>query len=90
MKLIKKQWLLPIFAFLLLQVVFVLMEFTGWIPRLREIDGNLFGTITDTPLFKGWFNFYDTPFFNLFTVFFGVLVIINIIVSLLFKKVKVF
>ncbi|MEK3765452.1 YfzA family protein [Solibacillus sp. FSL K6-4121] len=90
MKLIKKQWLLPIFAFLLLQVVFVLMEFTGWIPRLREIDGNLFGTLTDTLLFKEWFNFYDTPFFNLFTVFFGVLVIINIIVSLLFKKIKVF
>lgn len=77
----KRQWFLAILSFAILQCIFILMELTGWVPRLREIDGKLFEKITDLALFNGWFSFYETPYFNEFTVFSGVIVLIQVLIE---------
>ncbi len=36
----------------------------------------LFGRMTESSIFKEWFTFYETPHFNLLTVFFGIVFLI--------------
>lgn len=71
----KKSWVHSIGSFILLQIIFILLELTGWIPRLKDIDGKLFGKIVDSPVFTEWFTFYETPHFNVFTVFLGIVLL---------------
>lgn len=72
----KKPWVASIGAFLLSQIIFIVFEVTGWIPNLKDIDGSLFGRIAESSLFNKWFTFYETPHFNIFTVFFGVVLLV--------------
>lgn len=67
---LKRTWVSSIGVFLLSQLIFIICEATGWIPKYRDIDGTLFGRITESSIFKEWFTFYETPHFNLLTVFF--------------------
>ena len=69
---LKRTWVSCIGVFLLSQMIFIICEATGWIPNYRDIDGTLFGRITESSLFREWFTFYETPQFNLLTVFFGI------------------
>ncbi|MGE7999611.1 YfzA family protein [Lysinibacillus sp. NPDC093190] len=63
-------------SFFLLQLIFIIFEGTAWIPNMRYIDGKLFGRIAETAIFSEWFNFYETPHFNVFTVFFGIVLLV--------------
>lgn len=67
---LKRFWVSSIGVFLLSQIIFITFEATGWIPNYRDIDGTLFGRITESSIFREWFTFYETPHFNLLTVFF--------------------
>lgn len=88
--LLKKSWVLSILSFLILQMIFILCELTGWIPNLRDTDGKLFGNITEYSFLYEWFSFYETPYFNVFTVFLGIILLLSclfgIIKKLFFNK----
>jgi len=88
-KLVKRPWVQSIVAFVMLQIGFVIFELTGWIPNYRELDGTLFYRIY-TSVFSDWANFYDHPYFNMFTVFFGIIFlshgVIGAIRDLLYRK----
>ncbi|WP_234032868.1 YfzA family protein [Paenibacillus faecalis] len=77
----KRSWVLSIGSFLLLQFIFIMFESTGWMPNLREMDGTLFGRIAESTFFREWFSFYETPYFNLCTVFFGTVLLAHGIVG---------
>jgi len=78
---LKKYWVSSIGVFLLSQIIFIICEATGWIPNYREIDGTLFGRITESSIFREWFTFYETPNFNLLSVFFGIFFLVPGIIS---------
>ena len=69
---LKRAWVSSIGVFILTQIIFIIFEVTGWGPNYRDIDGTLFGRIAESSTFREWFSFYETPHFNLLTVFFGV------------------
>ncbi|WP_042351609.1 YfzA family protein [Bacillus massiliigorillae] len=89
----KRPWVSLIGTFLLSQIFFITFEITGWIPNLKDIDGTLFGRIAESSIFREWFSFYETTHFNLFTVFFGIVLlvpgIIGAIKDILSKKTMV-
>lgn len=74
----RKSWFRGIIAFCFVQVLFSIMELTGWIPNLKDFDGKLVGNIMKSVRINDWFTFYNTTFFNLVTVFLGVIVICQI------------
>ena len=86
----KRTWVSCIGVFVLSQLIFITFEVTGWSPNYREMDGTLFGKITESSLFGKWFSFYEIPHLNMLTVFFGVTLlvpgIIGAIKDVLFSK----
>ena len=68
----KKYWVSSIGVFLLSQIIFIIFETTGWAPNYRDIDGTIFGRITESSFFIEWLTFYETPQFNLLTLFFAI------------------
>lgn len=79
---LKKNWVSSIGVFLLSQIIFIICEATGWIPNYRDVSGTLFGRITESSIFREWFTFYETPNFNLLTIFFGLFLVYGIIGAL--------
>ena len=73
---LKKSWVSLIGVFLLSQIIFITFEVTGWMPNMKDIDGKLFGRIAESSIFSEWFAFYETSHFNLFTVFFGITLLV--------------
>lgn len=84
---LRKYWVSAIGVFLLSQIIFITSGATGWLPNYREIDGTLFGRITESAIFTEWFTFYETPQLNLLTVFFGVFFLVPGIIIVLKKRV---
>ena len=76
-----RAWFVSIGVFCIVQLLFIFMEKTGWIPNYRDFDGKLFGKITELHLFKEWFQFYETQWFNLFTLFAALYVVIQLVSS---------
>ena len=76
-----RSWFVSIGVFMISQILFLLMEQLGWIPNYREVDGKLIGKVTELPFFTQWFQFYETQWFNILTLFFAVFVIFHIITS---------
>ncbi|MFF5994540.1 YfzA family protein [Lysinibacillus sp. KU-BSD001] len=74
--LLKRTWVSLVGTFLLSQFIFITFEATGWIPNLQDINGTLFGRIAESPSFIKWFSFYETAHFNLFTVFFAIILLL--------------
>ncbi|MEI0740086.1 YfzA family protein [Paenibacillus sp. JTLBN-2024] len=83
---LRRYWVSSIGVFLLSQIFFITSEATGWILKYRDTDGTILGRILDTPIFTEWFHFYDTPQYNLLTVFFGIFFLVPGIISVI-KKV---
>lgn len=75
-------------VFCFVQVIFMIMEATGWIPNLKDFDGNFLGNIMDWFTVNEWFTFYNTMFFNVVTVFLGVIMIAEISFAILLSLVK--
>lgn len=74
-------WFVSSAVFCIVQLLFLFMEKTGWIPKLRDFDGKLLGKVTELHLFKEWFQFYETQWFNLFTFFLALFVVLQIVGS---------
>ncbi|MCA1295176.1 YfzA family protein [Paenibacillus sp. alder61] len=79
--LLKRYWVSSIGVFLLSQIFFIISEATGWKLNYRDTHGTILGRILDTPIFAEWFNFYETPHYNLLTVFFGVFFLVPGMIS---------
>ena len=93
----KRAWVSSIGVFLLSQIIFIIWQTTGWMPKFKEIDGTVFGKITESSFFKEWLTFYEIPWFNLITVFFAIAflvpgvigAVINVIPNLTRKESKI-
>lgn len=72
----KKTWVLFIGTFVLLQLIFIAIETIGWAPDLKDGDGKLFERITESAIFSEWIVFYEAPQFNVFTVLFGIILLV--------------
>ncbi|MCA1295165.1 YfzA family protein [Paenibacillus sp. alder61] len=78
---LKRYWVSSIGVFLLSQIFFMISEATGRKINYRDTDGTLLGKILNTPIFAEWFNFYETPQYNLLTVFFCIFFLFPGIIS---------
>ncbi|MCH7321529.1 YfzA family protein [Solibacillus sp. MA9] len=76
-----RAWFVSIAVFCIVQLLFFAMEKTGWIPNLRDFDGKLLGKVTELHFFKEWFQFYETQWFNLFTLFLAFFVVLQFVGS---------
>lgn len=76
-----RTWFVSIAVFCIVQLLFLFVEKTGWIPNVRDFDGKLFGKVKELHFFKEWFQFYETQWFNLFTVFSALFVILQLAAS---------
>ncbi|MEK4303190.1 MULTISPECIES: YfzA family protein [Oceanobacillus] len=86
---IGKQTLITIGGSLLAQIIFMLLDGTGWEPKVRDTD--FINRILNAKLFTEYFHFYDYPFFNFATFLCLISVILCVfadIWSFIFKKSK--
>ena len=74
-------WFVGIAIFFIVQILFIFMEKTGWILKFRDLDGKLLEKVTQLPIFKEWFQLYETEWFNILTLFFAFFAIIQVIGS---------
>ena len=74
----KKSWVSLIGIFVLLQIILITFEVTNSVSylNLKEIDGTIFGRIMDNSIINEWFNFYESTHFNLFTIFFCIVLLV--------------
>ena len=76
-----RSWFVAIAIFFIVQLLFTFMERTGWIPKFRDFDGKLLEKVTQLPIFKEWFQLYETEGFNILTLFFAFFAIIQVVGS---------
>lgn len=89
---LKRSWIISLGIFLLVQVIFMLVDGTSWVPKLNDSDDfihRMFRSILDMKLFTEWFTPYSYPYFNLVMVvhIFALLVVgIADIIAIIFSK----
>ena len=74
-------WFVAIAIFFIVQILFIFMEKTAWILKFRDLDGKLLEKVTQLPIFKEWFQLYETEWFNILTLFFAFFAIIQVVGS---------
>jgi hypothetical protein len=78
--LFKRNWFQTLLAFFGSQVYINFVESTGWGPKMRDINsGTFLGNIVESELYQKYLTFYETPWYNLFTVLFGIITILTLI-----------
>lgn len=82
---LEKYWVSSIGVFVLSQLIFFASEATGWILKYRDMDGTIFERLLNSFIITEWFNFYETPQYNLMTVFFGIFFLVPGIISVIIK-----
>ncbi|MDR6749031.1 hypothetical protein C6X95_14890 [Bacillus pumilus] len=75
--LIKRSWFHTFLAFIASQLYIMFVERTGIGPNMRGINGTFIENIVDLDLYQRYFTFYETPWYNMFTIFFGAITIIH-------------
>lgn len=84
----KRTWFQLLLVLICMQLIFHFFELTGWDFKRREIEeGTFIGNLVDSKLFQHYFSFYENPWYNIITVFFGALIIIYIMIELT-KKIS--
>lgn len=84
----QKSWFQGIVAFCCVQIAFLTMEWTGWIPKLNDFGNEWSVKLNDVLEINKWATFYSTTFFNIVTVIFGELLIVQICITLIQFIVK--
>ena len=64
-----KGWIGSLVAVIVVHLIYIFFE-TTWSPNFRDLDGTLFGRISESALFTELYVPYDTPLFNLMSAFF--------------------
>lgn len=87
----KKKWFITISIFLIIQLIFFVIDGTRFEPRLND-SGNIISRyahwVTDLKLFTEWWAIYTYPYFNLVTFIFISVIIINLIADFISFKNK--
>ena len=88
-----RPWFVSIGVFIIAQLLFIFMEKTGWILKFRDVDGKLIGNLleklTELSLFKQWFQIYDTQWFNIISLIFALIVVIELIRSAVIFTIQI-
>ena len=64
-----KGWIRSLVAVIVVHLIYIFFE-TTWSPNFRDLDGTLFGRISESVLFTEIYAPYDTPLFNFMSAFF--------------------
>ncbi|MCT1902604.1 YfzA family protein [Oceanobacillus sojae] len=84
-----KEIVVTVGVLLLVQIIFMLLDGTGWEPNVRET--NFINNVLNAKLFTEYFRFYSYPFFNFVTFLHLAAILICVsaeILSIIFKKNK--
>lgn len=82
-----KNRLMAVGIFILAQIIFILLDGTGWEPNVRDTD--TVNRILNAKLFTEYFHFYSYPFFNLVTFVSLIAIFLNLLtdaLSIIFKR----
>ena len=84
-----KGWIGSLVVLIAVHLIYIFFE-TTWSPKFRDMDGTLFGRLSESALFTEWYAPYDTPLFNMMSAFFVITLlpyaIIGAIKDLFVKK----
>ncbi|WP_338752677.1 YfzA family protein [Bacillus sp. FJAT-52991] len=72
-------WMKTLGAFLVLQLIFIVLDITSWIPNFKE--GGLLERLCNSKFISEWFTPYNTPQFNVYTAFFAILLLLDVLTS---------
>ncbi|CAM4174518.1 YfzA family protein [Bacillus albus] len=67
----KRTWFRYLEAFIIVQLLFITCEITGWAPNFKP-SGEFLNRILQSEFFMEWFTPYEIPHFNVFTAFFAI------------------
>ncbi|MFP7485445.1 YfzA family protein [Priestia filamentosa] len=67
---LKREWVRPLIALLVLQLIFFVCDKNGWSMNFRDDEGTVLGKFTEAEFFNEQFAPYENPTFNLFTAVF--------------------
>ncbi|MBZ4222765.1 YfzA family protein [Bacillus wiedmannii] len=67
----KRTWFRYLGAFIIVQLLFIICEVTGWAPNFKP-SGEFLNRILHSEFFTEWFTPYEIPHFNVFTAFFAI------------------
>ncbi|WP_342714771.1 YfzA family protein [Bacillus paramycoides] len=67
----KRTWFRYLGAFIIVQLLFITCEITGWAPNFKP-SGEFLNRILQSEFFMEWFTPYEIPQFNVFTAFFAI------------------
>ncbi|MBO0995957.1 YfzA family protein [Bacillus sp. SD088] len=84
---ILKDRLIGLSIFIVAQIIFNLLDGTGWEPNVRDTD--IINRILNAKLFTEYFHLYSYPFFNFVTFVFLIAIFLNIladVLSIIFKR----
>ena len=78
-----RKWIINIGYFVILNLIFIIFDGTSFII---DLDFGDFGKrVLQTDFFTNWFNFYETPFFNIVLFFAMLHLILTGLYDVLFK-----
>lgn len=84
---ILKDRLIGLSIFIVTQIIFNLLDGTGWEPNVRDTD--IINRILNAKLFTEYFHLYSYPFFNFVTFVFLIAIFLNVladVLSIIFKR----
>ncbi|MBG9832200.1 MULTISPECIES: YfzA family protein [Bacillus] len=86
---LKRTWFRYLGAFIIVQLLFIICEVTGWAPNFKP-SGEFLSRILHSKFFTEWFTPYEIPHFNLFTALFMITLLPYILIGAMkdFKKRK--
>ncbi|MCY8234452.1 YfzA family protein [Priestia endophytica] len=67
---LKREWVRPLIALLVLQLIFFVCDKNGWSMNFRDDEGTVLGRFSKAKLFTEQFVPYENSTFNLFTAVF--------------------
>jgi YfzA-like protein len=78
-----RKWIFNVGYFIILNLIFIIVDDT---PLIKDFSFGDFGKrALQTDFFTNWFNFYETPFFNVVLLFAMLHLILTGLYDVLFK-----
>ncbi|KEK18265.1 hypothetical protein BAMA_06820 [Bacillus manliponensis] len=74
-------WMKTIGAFLVLQLIFVILDTMSWVPNFKE--SGMLDRLYNWKFFTEWFTPYKTTEFNVLTIFLGMLLFLDSLTSII-------
>ena len=74
-----RNWLKTLGAFFVMQLIFIILDMTSWIPNFKE--GGVGERLVNSVFFTEWFAPYKTKQFNVLTAVMAILLFLNVVTS---------